>query len=83
MEATEICDLVTTVLTDLGFGDATSLGYFVIDRRRHRASVRFDFAGEPAIRLVDNRSLSFVDGTGKLLKIVRPDANQEIVKKAA
>jgi hypothetical protein len=83
MEPTEACDLVTTLLTDLGFGDATSLSYFVVDHRRHFAGNCFDFEGEPAIRLADTRPLSFVDGTGKLLKNVRLDKNEGVVKKAA
>ena len=83
MEPTEIRDLVTTTLSDLGFGDAKSLGYHVLHRNRQYAGVRFDFEGVSAIWLLDSDDLRFVDGTGKLLKTVRLRASQEVIGKAA
>jgi hypothetical protein len=83
MEPTEIRDLVTTTLTDLGFGDAKSLGYHVLHRSRSYAGVHFAFERVSAIWLVDSDHLRFVDDTGKLLKIVRLRASQEVVGKAA
>jgi hypothetical protein len=74
---------VVAALSGLGFGAVKSLDYHVLFRCRHHAGVRFAFEGVLAIWLVDADYLRFVDSTGNLFKIVRLDAYQQIVKKAA
>ena len=79
----EMHELLRTTLDELGYGNAQPLGEQLLFHDRCYVGVRFVFEGVAAIWLADADHLRFVDDKGKLLKIVRFDASQSVIGKAA
>jgi hypothetical protein len=79
----EVRELVATTLNRLGFGSAKSLGERLVCSESCQVGIRFAFDGVSAIWLGNSRHIRFVDDAGKLPKVVRLTAGQDVNGKAA
>jgi hypothetical protein len=70
VDASEVRELVVTLLARLGRAGARPLGERPLTCDRYCVGVRFAFEGVSAIWLSSAAQLRFVDDSGKLLKIV-------------
>jgi hypothetical protein len=79
----EVRELVAMTLNKLGLGNVKSLGERLVCSEGYNVGVRFAFDGVSAIWLGNSRYIRFVDDAGKLLKVVRLTARQDVTRKAA
>ena len=85
MKVSDIRELIATTLHDLGLGDAKPAGERLLIKDHFYLGCRFDFEGASAIWLEDSEQVRFFGGSGKLLKVIRVNANgeDEVAKQAA
>jgi hypothetical protein len=79
----EVRELVAMTLNKLGLGNVKSLGERLVCSEGYNVGVRFAFDGVSAIWMGNSRHIRFVDDAGKLLKVVRLTASQDVTRKAA
>lgn len=85
MKVSEVRELIARTLRDLGLGDIKPAGERLLIQDRFYLGCRFDFEGVSAIWLEEAGQVRFVGDSGKLLKIVRLNANGggEVAEQAA
>jgi hypothetical protein len=85
MRVSEIRQLIATTFDDLGLGDAKPAGERLLIAESYYVGCRFDYEGASVVWLEESGQLRFFSDAGKLLKIIKLNANggSEVVKKAA
>jgi hypothetical protein len=85
MKVSDVRQLIVTTLQELGLGAAKPLGERLLTQHRFYVGCRFDFEGASAIWMEEAGQVRFFDASGKLLKIIRLNANSggEIAERAA
>jgi hypothetical protein len=85
MKVSDIRELITATLHDLGLGDAKPAGERLLIKDQFYLGCRFDFEGASAIWLEEFGQVRFFGDTGRLLKVVRVKESGEdkVAKQAA
>jgi hypothetical protein len=83
MRVSEVRELITTTLHDLGLGDAKPAGEHLLIKDQFYLGCRFDFEGASAIWLENSAQVRFFSDTGKLLKVIRVSQTDEVAKQVA
>jgi hypothetical protein len=83
MKVSGIRELITATLHDLGLGDAKPAGEHLLIKDQFYLGCRFDFEGASAIWLEEFGQVRFFGESGKLLKVVRVNREDEGAKQAA
>jgi hypothetical protein len=83
MKVSDIRELINATLHDLGLGEAKSRGERLLIQDQFYLGCRFDFEGASAIWLETSAQVRFFSDTGKLLKVIRVNQNDDVAKQVA